>query len=100
MGGRGSFLVEQVAFYRALNFSTMWASSPTTAPARSSTGCTKWAWSRISAGMHLARRAELTWDNAQITHYGVRSDDTFLMKNAPGGGNTLGLGKYLMDSTI
>jgi len=50
--------------------------------------------------MHMARRAELTWDNAQITHYGVRSDDTFLMKNAPGGGNTLGLGKYLMDSTI
>lgn len=43
-------------------------------------------------------RNELTWDNAQINHYAVRSDDTFLMKNDRGAANTLELGKYFMDS--
>ena len=43
-------------------------------------------------------RAELTWDNAQINHYAIRSDDTFLMKNDRGAANTQGLGKYFKDS--
>ncbi|PIV73414.1 MAG: hypothetical protein COW55_13110 [Rhodobacteraceae bacterium CG17_big_fil_post_rev_8_21_14_2_50_65_11] len=43
-------------------------------------------------------RAELTWDNAQINHYAIRSDDTFLMKNDRGAANTKGLGKYFMNS--
>lgn len=43
-------------------------------------------------------RTELTWDNAQINHYAIRSDDTFLMKNDRGAANTKGLGKYFMDS--
>ncbi len=43
-------------------------------------------------------RAELTWDNAQINHYAIRSDDTFLMKNDRGAANTQGLGKYFMGS--
>ncbi|RFU12704.1 glycosyltransferase family 2 protein [Rhodobacteraceae bacterium W635] len=43
-------------------------------------------------------RAELTWDNAQINHYTIRSDDTFLMKNDRGTGNSKELGRHFMHS--
>jgi len=54
---------------------------------------------RRASSHHAADRALMTWDNADVHHYAVRSQDTFLLKNlrGRGAGRTLD-DRYLLTS--
>jgi hypothetical protein len=53
-----------------------------------------------TSGRYRINPAHLTWENACIHHYAIRSQDVFLMKNKRGDGMARLSEKYMLNSTF